>query len=156
MDRDPAVFLKNPRTAPRSMNRTPEVGLSRPSALLLCRIEPSDIEAMLDAYDSGMCDITTANCLSRAVARLYDDRQTFPLYRQGDHATLEIRGHRVAVPRSALDWLDAAETGARSGPYEFALPLPPEVDPPRLPERGPIPTRRPRAASPAPALVAQA
>lgn len=95
------------------------------SAALLCRIDPEDVEAMLDAYDSGMCDTSTANCISRAISRLLSRDHAFPLIRHTDDlGDIEIEGHRVPVPRELLHWLKSAELGGQSGPIEFALSLP--------------------------------
>ncbi len=98
-------------------------------ALQIC-ITSTDIEAMLDAYDSGMCDISTANCLSRAVARQLDRKEPIRLIRKnGREAHLVIEDHRVPVPVAVLDWLEEAEIGARCKPADFTLRLPKEVTP---------------------------
>ncbi len=98
---------------------------ARLDTTLLCRIDREDVEAMLDAYDSGMCDTSTANCISRAIARLLRSDQAFPLIRYTDDlGEIEIDGHRVPVPRELLQWLKSAELGGQDGPVEFALNLP--------------------------------
>lgn len=98
---------------------------------LLCRIDSADVEAMLDAYDSGMCDTSTANCISRAIARLLRSDRAFPLIRHTDDlGDIEIEGHRVPVPRELLHWLKSAELGGQSGPIEFTLNLPAPMAPP--------------------------
>jgi hypothetical protein len=116
----------------------------RPAALF-CRIGPADVEAMLDAYDSGMCDTSTANCLSQAVTRLLGGARVFPLIRYGEStAELDIHGHRVAIPSEVVAWLNSAETGSHSGPIKFALDLPPAVGLPAQ-KAGPRLSKRPGA-----------
>jgi hypothetical protein len=98
---------------------------ARLDTTLLCRIDREDVEAMLDAYDSGMCDTSTANCISRAIARLLSSDRAFPLIRYTDDlGEIEIDGHRVPVPKELLHWLQSAELGGQAGPIEFALQLP--------------------------------
>lgn len=95
------------------------------SAALEVNITSSDIEAMLDAYDSGMCDLSTANCLSRAVGRRLNAPEPVRLLRHralGGH--LIIGGTRIPVPHSILSWLDQAEIGARGKPIRFQLEVP--------------------------------
>lgn len=127
-----------------------------PPAALSCRIDASDVEAMLDAYDSGMCDASTANCLSRAVSRALRSDQVFPLISQDENrAELDLGGQRVPVSAEVLAWLHAAETGANQGSLEFVIELPPS---PRAARREapkkPSPPRRLRAHSAAPPLAA--
>ncbi len=95
---------------------------------LACRVTAEDIDTMLDAYDSGMCDTTTANCLSQCLARRL--RRDTPVRLDRHHATsatLHIDHHRVPVPPDLLAWLSLAETGARSGPVDFVLEVPVDV-----------------------------
>lgn len=95
------------------------------TAALLCHIQPADVEAMLDAYDSGMCDTSTANCLSRAVARSLQKSQPIPLIRHGaSQASLVLEDLKIPVPPEILEWLQAAEIGSKKGPIEFVLNLP--------------------------------
>ena len=128
------------------MKRTPSTNRSSTAALplllapLLCRIEPADIDAMLDAYDSGMCDTSTANCLSRAVSRQLGLESPCPLYRHADDSgELMIGRHRVAVPPAALHWLSLAELGCASGSLEFALEVPPGLGFDRISRSQPSP-----------------
>jgi hypothetical protein len=122
------------------MNRAPSADV--PSAALFCRIDPADVEAMLDAYDSGMCDTSTANCLSQAISRLLGEGRVFPLIRHDEStAELDIDGHRVPIPTEVVAWLSSAETGALTGSIEFALDLPPVVEIPAARIRA---SKRPR------------
>ena len=92
---------------------------------IVCRITEIDIETMLDAYDSGMCDTSTANCLSHALARALRRAQPVPLIRKNHHdAHLLLDELRIPVPEHALAWLAEAEIGARCRPFEFELRLP--------------------------------
>lgn len=92
---------------------------------LLCKVTPEDIDAMLDAYDSGMCDLSTANCLSRSVARAVGAREPVPLIRHSpEHAYWVFEDYRLPVAPDLLEWLDAAETGRRSESIQFELVLP--------------------------------
>ncbi|MCB1204140.1 MAG: hypothetical protein KDN18_07760 [Verrucomicrobiae bacterium] len=96
-----------------------------PKVCLFCRIDLADVEAMLDAYDSGMCDITTANCVSRAVARQLCSECRIRLHRHSHTcADLEIRGQNVPISAELLEWLGTAETGSRVDPVEFVLEIP--------------------------------
>lgn len=105
------------------MKRNSKTGT--PRVCLTCRIDLADVEAMLDAYDSGMCDITTANCVSRAVARqLCSDCRIRLLRQDRTRAELEIGGQRVPVSAELLEWLGIAETGSRAEPVEFVLEMP--------------------------------
>lgn len=95
------------------------------SVALEINITSSDIEAMLDAYDSGMCDLSTANCLSRAVGKRLNATRPVRLIRHralGGH--LLIGETRVPVPDSILSWLEQAEIGARCNPVRFQLEVP--------------------------------
>jgi hypothetical protein len=101
-----------------STNVTPPLRLS-------CRIDATDVEDMLDTYDSGMCDISTANCISRAIARRLSCDRGIRLIRHNKYrAELEIRGRRIPISVELLNWLVAAETGVPVDPIEIVLDLP--------------------------------
>ncbi len=103
---------------------------SVPFVRLSCRIDAADIEAMLDAYDSGMCDISTANCISRAIARQLPCKAKVRLIRhRGNRADLEIHGYRIPLATELVKWLTMAETGGRVDPIEIVL---------YVPETGPV------------------
>jgi hypothetical protein len=92
---------------------------------LSCRIDSRDVEDMLDTYDSGMCDISTANCISRVIARqLSGDRGIRLIRHNKDRADLEFLGHRIPVSTKLLKWLVAAETGGHVDPIEIVLIVP--------------------------------
>ena len=98
--------------------------------VLSCVVTPADVEAMLDAYDSGMCDLSTANCLSRALARELGTSVPPPLHRHAPGvAYWTIEGERVAVPPEMLPWLDSAEIGLETGPRSFTVQLATIPDP---------------------------
>lgn len=98
---------------------------SDPSVRLFCRVDVVDVEAMLDAYDSGMCDISTANCISQVIARQLSCDRRIPLHRHNKTtAELEIRGRRIPLSTELLKWLDLAETGSQVDPVEFVLQIP--------------------------------
>lgn len=104
---------------------------SGPLVRLSCRIDASDIEAMLDSYDSGMCDISTANCLTRAIAReLSGDRRIRLLRHSKNRAEVEVWGQRIPLSAELLHWLRTAETGGQVEPVDFVLhiagPHPPD------------------------------
>lgn len=115
-----------------------------PLRRLSCRIDANDVEEMLDTYDSGMCDLSKANCICRVISRLLPADPGLRLVRLRDgRADLEIHGHRVPLPADLFAWLVAAETGARFEPIEIVLHLPgpglagatiARGDKPRLPE----------------------
>jgi hypothetical protein len=95
-----------------------------PLARLSCRIETADIEAMLDAYDSGMCDISTANCLTRAITReLAGDQRVKLLHHGKNHFEVEVRGQRLPLCERLQDWLHRAETGGHVEPVDVVLHL---------------------------------
>lgn len=80
---------------------------------------------MLDAYDSGMCDISTANCISRVISRQLSGDGGIRLIRHNkDRADLEFLGHRIPVSTKLLKWLVAAETGGHVDPIEIVLIVP--------------------------------
>jgi hypothetical protein len=93
-----------------------------PLARLSCRIDATDIEAMLDAYDSGMCDISTANCLTRAIARELSGDQRVKLLRHGKNRfEVEVWGQRLPLCEHLQHWLHSAETGGHVEPVDFVL-----------------------------------
>lgn len=95
---------------------------SDPLVRLSCRIDAGDIEEMLDAYDSGMCDISTANCLTRAIARRLPGDRRVRLLRQGrNRVEVEVWGQRLPLSPELLQWLRTAETGGRVEPVDFVL-----------------------------------
>ncbi len=97
---------------------------------LLCHVTPADVDAMLDAYDSGMCDTSTANCLSRGIARALRHPRPVPLIRQGvRRAHVSLHGHAIPIPPEILGWLEEVETGSRKAPLEFTLELPVDLAP---------------------------
>ncbi|PAW64855.1 MAG: hypothetical protein B9S36_01575 [Verrucomicrobiia bacterium Tous-C2TDCM] len=101
------------------MERTPS---SDPSGSFCCRIEADDIEAMHDAYDSGMCDISTANCLTRAIARQLCGGRQVRLMRHGPkRAEVEVWGQRVPLSAELLQWLGIAESGGEVDPVDLVL-----------------------------------
>ena len=105
------------------MKRPPKKNL--PSAKCLhCRVELTDVEEMFDAYDSGMCDIITSNCISRAVSRRLPDMNKVRLRRHDGVGELEIRSERIPVPDRLMRWLADAETGKRVEPIDFVLRIP--------------------------------
>lgn len=113
-------------------------GGARPRALA-CRITTSDIDAMFAAYDSGMCDTTTANCLSQCLARQLQRSQPVRLHRHSETcASFHIDHHRLAVPPDLLAWLNAVETGAPAAPVDFTLDIPAELSPTPEPPRHPL------------------
>jgi hypothetical protein len=122
-----------------------------PSRHVPCRIEASDVEAMLDAYDSGMCDISTANCISRAVARRLCCGRSVPLIRHSRrHAELDLHGQRIPLSAELLEWLGVAETGGPVEPFEFVLQIPgPKTAPSVVAPALALPTRK-RRPSPTP------
>lgn len=103
----------------------PNPRMGAPLGCLFCRIDIDDVEAMLDAYDSGMSDISTANCVSQALARRLSCGLRPRLVREGGRCgELEIGGHRIPVPIELLEWLAVAESGGHVEPIEFVLPIP--------------------------------
>ena len=92
---------------------------------LRCTVTSEDIDAMLDAYDSGMCDVSTRNCLSQAVGRALGTKVPVPLVRHSPKiAYWDFENCRLPVPTELLEWLDAAEIGLRARPIQFELSLP--------------------------------
>mgnify|MGYP003385284459 CR=1 FL=1 len=95
---------------------------SDPLVRLSCRIDAADIEAMLDAYDSCMRDISTANCLTRAIARRLPGDRRVKLLRQGkNRVEVEVWGQRTPPSPELLHWLRTAETGGNVQPVDFVL-----------------------------------
>lgn len=96
--------------------------VSEPFVRLSCRIDAADIEAMLDAYDSGMCDISTANCITRAIARRLPGDKRVRLLRLGhNRIELEVWGQRLPLCTELKQWLRTAETGGKVQPVDFVL-----------------------------------
>ncbi|MCB1077276.1 MAG: hypothetical protein KDM64_05530 [Verrucomicrobiae bacterium] len=125
------------------MNRNPSAGAS-PGAWS-CRIDSADVEAMLDAYDSGMCDISTANCISQVISRMFCCGQRCPLIRHDEaHAEIDILGHRVPLPPDLLKWLASAETGGQAEPIEFFIQPPKSVASEPV---SPVPSPEPKVAT---------
>ena len=95
---------------------------SEPLVRLSCRIDAGDIEGMLDAYDSGMCDISTANCLTRAIARALSGDRRVRLLRLGkNRIEVEVWGQRLPLCAELQHWLRTAETGGHVEPVDFVL-----------------------------------
>lgn len=95
---------------------------SEPLVRLSCRIDAADIEAMLDAYDSGMCDISTANCITRAIARQLSGDKRVRLMRLGhNRVELEVWGQRLPLCAELQQWLRTAETGGKVQPVDFVI-----------------------------------
>jgi len=95
---------------------------AEPLVRLSCRIDAADIEAMLDAYDSGMCDISTANCITRAIARQLSGDKRVRLLRLGhNRIELEVWGQRLPLCTELQQWLRTAETGGKVQPVDFVL-----------------------------------
>jgi hypothetical protein len=95
---------------------------SEPLVRLSCRIDPADIEAMLDAYDSGMCDISTANCITRAIAKQLTGDRRVRLLRLGENRLeVEVWGQRLPLCAELKQWLRTAETGGKVEPVDFVL-----------------------------------
>lgn len=96
-----------------------------PTGRLFCRIDVTDVEAMLDAYDKDLSDSTTANCISRVIARQLSGDQNIRLIRQnGTRAELEILGRRILLPDRLFQWLVTAEKGSQVEAIDFILRLP--------------------------------
>ncbi|MCB1229318.1 MAG: hypothetical protein KDN19_03580 [Verrucomicrobiae bacterium] len=92
---------------------------------LVCEVTDDDIEAMLDAYDSGMCDTSTANCLSTALTRQLGRSSTIALIRyDSDRAHFRVGNRKLPVPGAVLNWLSLAEVGARRGGITFSIEIP--------------------------------
>ncbi len=103
-----------------------------PLVSLSCRIDADDIEAMHEAYNSGMCDISTANCLTRAIARRLPGDRRVRLLRHGHaRAEIEVWGQRIPLSPELLQWLANAESGGQVDPVEFVLHI---AGPPHLPD----------------------
>lgn len=95
---------------------------SNPFVRLSCRIGADDIAEMHEAYNSGMCDISTANCLTRAIARELSGDRRVKLLRHGHtRAEVEVWGQRIPLSAELLQWLGNAETGGRVDPVDFVL-----------------------------------
>lgn len=103
-----------------------------PLVRLSCRIDADDIQAMRDAYESGMCDISTANCITRAIARrLSGDRRVRLLRHSHTRAEVEVWGQRIPLSPELVRWLGIAESGGHVDPVDFVLHIagPPRQDP---------------------------
>jgi hypothetical protein len=95
---------------------------SNPFVRLSCRIDADDIAEMHEAYNSGMCDISTANCLTRAIARELSGDRRVKLLRHGHtRAEVEVWGQRVPLSAELLHWLGTAESGGQVDPVDFVL-----------------------------------
>jgi hypothetical protein len=95
---------------------------SDPFVRLFCRINADDIAEMHEAYNSGMCDISRANCLTRAIARELSGDRSVRLVRHGHtRAEVEVWGQRIPLSAELLHWLGTAESGGQVDPVDFVL-----------------------------------
>jgi hypothetical protein len=89
------------------------------------RLEVSleDIEEMYDRYDSGMCDIGTANAISIALRKRIQARYGPVAVVASSYHTCEFRigEERFALPQSLYWWLRESECGIRVEPLTISI-----------------------------------
>ena len=90
-----------------------------------CEVTRSDIDAMLDDYESGMADATKSNAISRSVRRTIGLKEMVILERrQGGRTELDVGGYLVPLEKEISEWLILVETGFVPKPFIFELSLP--------------------------------
>lgn len=98
----------------------------RPRKLVGLEVTREDIENMLERYDSGMADLTTANAVCRAL-----ERKLQPGYHPRIHSAARHHGCRLSIgenyfslPSEVYWWLDRANKGGSVHPVNFVIVLP--------------------------------
>ena len=104
------------------MNQRPK------KTLQLVSVDQSDVDRMLDCYDSGMFDVSTSNAVAQALKRLF--RPGFRVRVTRDVANHEcsvrIDGQVSKLPEDLFDWLESAEHASPVEPISFWVDLPNE------------------------------
>ena len=97
-------------------------------SLQLVTIGQSDVEKMLDSYDSGMCDTTTANAIAQALKRLLNPEHRVRVIRDQfkQSSWVEIGAHEFDLPDELCEWLARAERAFPVEAISFRAVLPNE------------------------------
>ena len=95
-------------------------------SLQMVNVSQSDVEKMLDCYDSGMSDRSTSNAIALALKDLlkpgYRVRVIRDLAKGGGCA--HVGDYEIALPDELLDWLERAERASPVDPISFRAALP--------------------------------
>ena len=105
-----------------AMNQRPK------KTLQLVYVDQSDVDRMLDCYDSGMFDVSTSNAVALALKRLFRSEHRVRVTRDvaNHECFVQIDGHVSKLPEDLFDWLESAEHASPVEPVSFWLDLPNE------------------------------
>ena len=95
-------------------------------SLQLVTVTQDDVDSMLDRYDSGMFDVSTANAIALALKRLLRSGQRIQLLRNpaNRECSIGIDDYQVELPRELYAWLEKAEQASPVDRVSFWVPLP--------------------------------
>jgi len=99
------------------------------NALTMIQLDVShdDIREMYDQFDSGMCDVGTANAVSIALKRRLRTKYTPRVIFASHHnaCKLRINEDSYPLPQNLYWWLRNSKSGVEVTPSRFSLAIPP-------------------------------
>lgn len=96
------------------------------TSLQIVTVYQSDVDNMLDCYDSGMFDVSTSNAVALALQRrLKPDHRVQVIRDSNNHeCCVRIGDFRSRLPEKLIDWLNRAERASPVEPISFWVDLP--------------------------------
>lgn len=91
-------------------------------------VQLSDVDKMLDHYDSGMFDVSTSNAVALALKRRLRPGYQVQVNRDpiNHGCSAQIDDFRTQLPIGLIDWLESAECASPVEPISFWVHLPNE------------------------------
>lgn len=118
----------HPKIVGTDENTKPTIAMTqRPeTSLQIVTVYQSDVESMLDCYDSGMFDVSTSNAVALALKRrLKADCGVRVIRDSSAHeCCVRIGEFRSRLPEELFDWLTKAERASPVDPISFWVDLP--------------------------------
>lgn len=95
-------------------------------SLQLVTVDQTDVDKMLDCYDSGMSDTTTANAVARALKRLLKPVRRVRVIRDQSNRRgfVQVGRYEFDLPEELCEWLIRAERAFPVEPISFRAALP--------------------------------
>ena len=92
----------------------------------LVTVNQSDVDRMLDCYDSGMFDASTSNAIALAVNRLLKPGYRVRLFRNptSHECSVRIDEFQSEIPKELFEWLEKAERASPVEDISFRMTLP--------------------------------
>jgi hypothetical protein len=99
------------------------------SSQQLVTVNQSDVDKMLDSYDSGMFDVSTSNAIAQALKRMLKEGQRVHVNRHSSslECCVQIGDYRFELSEELFDWLERAERASPVESISFWVALPPDV-----------------------------